>query len=180
MTSGTAPSTAPATCSADSSEAAAAASRPDHHLERLPPPHAAQGGFELLERALGGEQGARVELAAGEQRQGAGEGRRPVVVGALHGDLRVVQAVGVERHVGPRRAAAEELDEPARADRGEGVLPGGGGAGRPDGDGEAVAGARAAAEAGGLPPPPAGPGGPPGGGGGGGPPPPAGGGGGRE
>ena len=93
---------------------------------------------------------SRVERAARQEVQGAPEGRRAVVVGAFHRDLRVVEAVGVERDGGARRAAAEELDQAAGADRGEGVLPGGGGAGGLDGDVEAVAGARAAAEAGRL------------------------------
>src|SRR4051812_25937415 len=137
--------------------------RPDHHLERLPPPHAAQGGFELGEGALGGEEGLRVELAARQQVDGALEGGRTMVVGALHRDLRVVEAVGVQGDGGARRAAAEELHQPARTDRGEGVLPGGGGAGRLDGDVEAVPRPRAAAEAGrrAPPPPPPRPGGGP-------------------
>src|SRR5262245_36943817 len=81
-----------------------------------------------------------MERTVRQQIESAPERGGTVVVGALHGDFRVVEAMGIQRHGGAGWTAAEELDEAAWPDGGEGVLPGGGRAGGFDGDVEAVPG----------------------------------------
>ena len=83
--------------------------RSNDHLDRSTRDHITEGILELFERALTAEEGPCVDLPCSQQLEGRPEVSRTVMVGPHHGQLLVMNPVGIKLDGGSRGAAPKDF-----------------------------------------------------------------------